>query len=254
MVQYLIGTSGFSYEDWRKYFYPENLEKSDFLWYYSKHFRTTEVNSTYYIFISVRSVEAMVRKTGNDFVFSVKANQIFTHRREYSDSDIKKMKDILYAFGKKLGVVLFQFPQSFHRSKSNQDYIKHIRDDFFEFDITFEFRSHEWFSEDIYEILRDLDIGLVCVDEPNIKGLPPPVLVQTSKKFSYVRFHGRNSEKWYKHEKPEERYDYLYSREELQEWADNIKKSNVKKFFIYFNNHPRAQAVQNAKMMEEILM
>lgn len=254
MKEYLIGTSGFSYEDWRNYFYPENLDRSDFLWYYSKYFKTTEINSTYYILISLKSVESMVRKTGKDFVFSVKANQIFTHRRDYSDTDIKKMKDILYTFDGKLGILLFQFPHSFHRTKSNQDYIKKIRDDFFEFDIAFEFRSYEWSSEDTYKILRDLDIALVCVDEPKVKGLPPPVLVQTTKRFSYLRFHGRNSDKWYKHERPEERYDYLYSKDELQEWAGNIKMADVKKFFIYFNNHPRAQAVKNAKMMEEILI
>lgn len=253
MSEYIVGTSGFSYIDWKGFFYPENIRKSDFLWYYSKHFRTTEINSTYYLIPSVKTVESMIMKTPKDFVFSVKANQIFTHQREYNREDMSKMKDVLFAFDGKLGVILFQFPHSFHRNSKNEDYIKKLREDFFEFDVAFEFRSYEWFSDAVYRLLRDIDVSLVCVDEPRIKGLPPSVFISTTKKFAYIRFHGRNAEKWYEHKKPEERYDYLYSEDELKEWADRIKTSDTSKFFIYFNNHPRAQAVKNAKMFLELI-
>lgn len=253
MAEYIIGTSGFSYTDWREYFYPKDLKKSDFLRYYSRHFRTTEVNSTYYLMPSLQTVESMVRKTPDDFIFSVKANQIFTHKRFYTRSDVEKMKEIALAFGKKLGVLLFQFPYSFHRNQENEDYVKKLRGDFLDFEVAFEFRSYEWFSQSVYRLLEKLDCALVCVDEPRIRGLPPSVFVATIKRFAYIRFHGRNAEKWYEHKLPSERYDYMYSREELEEWADKIKSSQVDRFYIYFNNHPRAQAVQNAKMMERLI-
>ncbi len=254
--KYFVGTSGFSYQDWRKVFYPKDIKSQDFLRFYSKHFRTTEINSTYYKIPSPKVIESLRKKVDKNFVFSVKANQIFTHSREYSTTDTAKMKEILGSFGENLGVVLFQFPYSFHRSTKNEEYIKKLRDDFQEFEIAFEFRSSEWVCSEIFELLQKIDVIFVCVDEPKIKGLLPPIFTLTSnKKVSYIRFHGRNAEKWYNHQKPEERYDYLYSEEELTEWVSKIRssKAKVRKLFAYFNNHPKAQAVENAKTFERLL-
>lgn len=253
-MEKLIGTSGFSYEDWYGYFYPKSIRKSEFLSFYSKHFRTTEVNSTYYRIPSLKVVEGMKKKVKGNFVFSVKANQVFTHLRDFGDKDVEAMKDVLRAFGNNLGVLLFQFPHSFHKSEHSKDYVKKLRDIFYEYDLAFEFRSAEWISDDTFYLLEKLDSCFVCVDEPRIQGLIPPVFVVTTKKFAYIRFHGRNAQKWYNHEKPEERYDYLYSSDELVEWKEKIISSGeLEKLFIYFNNHPRAQAVINAKMMEKLL-
>lgn len=253
MMEFLIGTSGFSYEDWRGYFYPQRLSRSEFLKFYSQHFRTTELNSSYYKIPSIYMVRNMISKVPQYFIFAVKANQIFTHQRNFTDDDLARMKRILVEFGRKMEVVLFQFPHSFHKSAVTKDYVKYLRNKFSEFDVAFEFRSYEWFSDDVFDMLEKSNAGIVCVDEPEIKGLLPRVAVATTKKFAYIRFHGRNAQKWYEHEKPEERYDYLYSRQELMEWSDKIKKLDVDKVYLYFNNHPRAQAVLNAKMMEEIL-
>ena len=251
---YLIGTSGFSYDDWRGYFYPKHLKRGEFLSFYSKHFKTTEVNSTYYRIPPPKVAEGMVRKVPDEFVFSVKANSVFTHSRDYTYFDIDRMKGVLRSFGEKLGVVLFQFPHSFHKNEEAKDYLKKLREKFSEFKIAFEFRSKEWFSGDVFALLESMGVGIVCVDEPRIKGLLPPVALATTREFAYIRFHGRNAEKWYNHGRPEERYDYLYSEEELSEWGEKIRKIEVDDVFIYFNNHPRAQAVQNAKMMEKILL
>jgi Uncharacterized conserved protein len=253
MREFFIGTSGFSYEDWRGYFYPQRLNKSEFLKFYSKHFRTTELNSSYYKIPNIYVVRNMIIKVSQDFIFSVKANQVFTHQRNFTDDDLVRMKRILVEFGQKMGVLLFQFPHSFHKSRDTKDYVKRLRDIFSEFDVAFEFRSYEWFSDDVFDMLERANAGIVCVDEPEIKGLLPHVAVATTKKFAYIRFHGRNAQKWYEHEKPEERYDYLYSKQELMEWSEQIKNLDVDKVYLYFNNHPRAQAVLNAKMMEEIL-
>ncbi len=253
MSIYFIGTSGFSYDDWRGFFYPENFRTQDFLSFYSKHFKTTEVNSTYYRIPNTRVVESMVKKVPEGFIFSVKANQVFTHQREFLKKDVERMKDVLKAFDGKLGPLLFQFPHSFHKRNENIDYISKIRDIFHEFELAFEFRSYEWFSTDVLDNLSKLEVTFVCVDEPRIKGLIPPVAVATNPRIFYVRFHGRNTEKWYEHKRPEERYDYLYSEQELENWAEKIRGIETEKKFIYFNNHPRAQAVINAKMMEKLL-
>ena len=252
MKQFLVGTSGWSYRDWIGYFYPKGTRPSDFLRYYAKYFSTTEINSTYYRLPTPELMQALFRKTPEYFVFSVKATDIFTHKREWTQDDARAFKEAVKQLNGKLGVVLFQFPHSFHLTRKNFDYIKKIRDEFQEFPLAFEFRSREWFQDKIFQALEKMGVSLVCVDEPDVPGLPPPLCVSTSP-IAYIRFHGRNAQKWYEHEKPEERYDYLYSEEELDEWAEKIVKLPSEKVFVYFNNHPRAQAVQNAQQMIKIL-
>jgi uncharacterized protein YecE (DUF72 family) len=92
------------------------------------------------------------------------------------------------------------------------------------------------------------------VDEPRLKGLVGPVAVRTTD-FAYVRFHGRNAAKWWRHGEAWERYDYLYSQKELEGWLPRIKSvaEGSKRTFVAFNNHPRGQAVQNARMLREMI-
>ncbi|KUK84806.1 MAG: hypothetical protein XE00_0527, partial [Desulfofundulus kuznetsovii] len=91
-------------------------------------------------------------------------------------------------------------------------------------------------------------------DEPNIKGLVGQAATCTSE-VAYVRFHGRNLAKWWKHEESYERYDYLYTLEEIGKWAPKINKlaKQAKQVFVAFNNHYRGQAVRNARMIRELL-
>jgi uncharacterized protein YecE (DUF72 family) len=92
------------------------------------------------------------------------------------------------------------------------------------------------------------------VDEPHLKGLMLALGITTSK-IGYVRFHGRNLDKWWKHENAYERYDYLYSEAELREWIDRIQviAEKSEKTFVMSNNHYQGQSVTNAKMMERLL-
>lgn len=247
-----VGTSGYSYEDWRGYFYPKWLPKSKFLEFYSKHFNACEINSTYYRMPTPEFLGSLVRRVG--ITFSVKAPSIFTHRREWGRSERDIFLKSLEAMGESLGCVLFQLPHSFHLNSENLDYIKKVASTFADIPKVFEFRSAEWVAPQVSKFLGEIKAGFCCVDEPRIKGLVPPLVVCTSN-IGYVRFHGRNAEKWYKHGKPEERYDYLYSKDELEEWAGKIRKmaDKTEKLFAFFNNHPRAQAVKNAKDFMEIL-
>jgi uncharacterized protein YecE (DUF72 family) len=92
------------------------------------------------------------------------------------------------------------------------------------------------------------------VDEPQLDGLLPPLAVATSS-IGYVRFHGRNRQKWWQHDEPAERYDYLYSEEELREWGPRITtiEAHTQKVFVFTNNHRYGKAVQNAKQLCEIV-
>lgn len=117
-----------------------------------------------------------------------------------------------------------------------------------------EFRNSAWISEDTFALLKDLGLGFCSVDEPRLKGLIPPVAAATSA-IGYVRFHGRNAAKWFKHDQAYERYDYLYSEEELNEWIPKVKdiESKTVQTYVFFNNHYQGKSVRNAMMFAKLL-
>lgn len=253
----LVGTCGYSYDDWRGAFYPARLAKGRMLEYYAQEFSFTEVNSTFYHIPAVRVMEALAKKTPEGFIFTVKAHASLTHEREAEfTGHTEKFRIMLRPLQEagKLGAVLFQFPFSFHNNGENRDYLVRLRELFPSIPVAVEFRHTGWVQESTFALLRSLDFAYACVDEPRLKGLVGPVTVRTAG-FAYVRFHGRNAAKWWRHGEPWERYDYLYSQAELGEWVPRIKSmaEGAKRVFVAFNNHPRGQAVANARMLQEMI-
>jgi uncharacterized protein YecE (DUF72 family) len=257
-MQTFIGTSGYSYVDWCGPFYPSALDKNKMLEYYAKEFSFTEINSSYYHLPSPRLFVQLSKKTPEDFIFTVKAYKSLTHEREESvKEDTKKfcfaLEPLLVAG--KLGAVLLQFPYSFHNQEKNRHYLADLREIFTKaIPVVIEFRHYSWAKKATWDFLRSLDLGYVCVDAPKLRGLVGQETVCTTE-IAYVRFHGRNSAKWWEHKNSYERYDYLYSEEEIREWAPKIQNldKEAKQVFVAFNNHYRGQAVQNARMMREML-
>jgi uncharacterized protein YecE (DUF72 family) len=249
------GTAGYSYKDWIGPFYPEGIKSTDMLEYYAMHFNFVELNSTYYHMPGLKLLESLDRKTPADFKFAVKLFGGFTHERNMG----KKEADMfLYSLGPvlqsgKLICVLAQFPYSFHNTPQNVDYLKKLKSWFGGVEVSVEFRNREWIVQTVFNLLREENLGYVCLDEPDIKGLIGNTTVSTSN-VSYVRFHGRNASKWYDG-KGSERYDYLYSIEELKDWVPRIIELDTDAGYtvISFNNHPVGKAVENAKAIEKLL-
>lgn len=253
----LAGTSGYSYSDWKGNFYPEDIKEGDMLEFYSNHFNFTEINSTYYRMPNYFLFKNITKKVPEGFMFTVKSHGSFTHERNASKEDAVNFIDALKPAmeEKKLGCVLFQFPYSFHNTPQNMDYLRKIKDIFEDIDLVFEFRNFGWTRQEVMEFLINSKIGWVSVDEPDINGLIRPVAAVTSD-IGYIRFHGRNKEKWYNHSKAYERYDYLYSEEEIKEWIPRIRyiEKGSKITFVAFNNHFRAQGAKNASMLKRLLV
>ncbi len=253
-----IGTSGYSYDDWVGPFYPEGMNQRDFLAYYAHRFRCVEVNYTYYRMPDARTLAAMSAKTPADFRFSIKANQEMTHERGGDKaglfSQFVAALAPLRAQGK-FACVLAQFPHSFKCTRASVDYLRVFRE-LIPTDVptVIEFRDRSWVRDQTFEFLRQQGLGFCCVDQPNFPSLLPPLAVATAP-VAYVRFHGRNRAKWWQHEQAWERYDYLYSREELQEWVGKVKHlaAEAQEVYVFFNNHYNAQAVQNALQFAELL-
>jgi uncharacterized protein YecE (DUF72 family) len=249
-----VGTSGYSFQDWVGPFYPAGIEKGKMLDYYINHFKTVEINSTYYRIPHPAVMANIDKKTPKDFEFMVKTPDIITHKRVNIESKIPEFLECLKPMqdSGKLKGLLAQFPYSFRFSPTNLNYLKHCEEILRPNPLYAEFRNDSWMNRDMYKTLKESQIGYVAVDEPPLPGLVKPELFNTTD-IAYIRLHGRNSEKWWNGGAL--RYDYSYSDKELQEWKDKIEKIKGKadKVFVFFNNCHLGQAVKNARQMMSML-
>jgi uncharacterized protein YecE (DUF72 family) len=242
-----VGTSGYSFDDWRGHFYPQQTEKGKMLDFYVTKFPTVEINSTYYRIPHPRVMANLVKKAPQGFDFMVKVPQSFTHRRTDLNPDIAAFADAIRPMIEAgvLSGLLAQFPGSFRFSPESLVHLKICRDAVTPRPLYVEFRHNGWVNRTVYEFLKTEKIGYVCVDEPQIAGLLKPDAFATTDT-AYVRLHGRNAAKW--HAGGPARYDYYYSDEELEEWRQKIRKlkEKISRLYIYFNNCYEAKAAANA--------
>jgi len=249
-----LGTSGFSYDDWVGPVYPADLPRREWLEFYARQFSTVELNVTYYRIPEQRIVSGWAERTPDEFLFTVKAHQSLTHEREQPESPafVESLAPLIEAG--KLACVLAQFPYSFHPNPANRSYLGALREGLAGVPVVAEFRDRAWAAEETYSLLRELEMGYCCVDEPQLKGLMPPVALATSP-VAYVRFHGRNAAKWWHHDHAWERYDYTYSEQELLPWIGRIRELDhaAPLTLVYANNHYKGQSVDTLRKLETLL-
>jgi uncharacterized protein YecE (DUF72 family) len=176
-----IGTSGFSFDDWKEVVYPSSLKREDWLKYYEEvlEFKTLEVNFTYYAIPSPKSFLSMCSKTSRGFEFTVKAHKSTTHeitptRRINSDTFGKFFSSLrpLIEHGK-LSCVLAQFPFSFTPTPQNLDYLKRFKESLGNIPLTIAFRNRLWLQEENFDFLKENLLGYCIVDEPKLSKLMP---------------------------------------------------------------------------------
>jgi uncharacterized protein YecE (DUF72 family) len=252
-----VGTSGFSYADWKGPFYPRGIQERDMLAFYAERYPVVEINSTYYQVPSARNMATMASKVPREFEFVVKAHGSITHQRvdpgESLPPFLAGVEPLLEA--DRLGCLLFQFPSAFRHSDENMDLLVDLRDHLpREWPSVVEFRHSSWLRGRTYEALAAMDLGFVNCDMPSLRGLMPPTDIVTSD-VGYVRLHGRNAGAWYDHDQAWERYDYLYSDQEIVEWVPRLMDiaRRATRTYVVFNNHPRGQSAQNADTMRRKL-
>ncbi|UCG61842.1 MAG: DUF72 domain-containing protein [Candidatus Zixiibacteriota bacterium] len=249
-----IGTSGYSFDDWKGRFYPDKVAKGKMLDYYVRFFPTVEINSTYYRIPHPAVMANIVKKAPDKFDFMVKVPQTFTHRRSDLKKDVDNFRMALQPVedSGKLSGLLAQFPYSFKFSNDNLDYLAICRDAVSPNPLFVEFRHNGWVNREMYDRLKAERIGYVCVDEPDLPGLLQPDMFATTET-AYLRLHGRNKEKWW--DGGALRYDYSYSDQELQEWKEKLLKirGKVKRIYIYFNNCHLGQAAGDARQFMGML-
>jgi uncharacterized protein YecE (DUF72 family) len=284
-----IGTSGWSYPTgrgtWNGVFYPRRRPKRfDELAYYAEHFDTVEVNSTFYSQPRPEVCRGWAARTPSGFEFAVKLYQKFTHPRMYEERVAKALFDVVrddpsvvqelvrptdadldefragidpVAAAGKLGALLAQFPPSFKDSEPTRDYLTSLLRAFAGYPVAVELRHRSWSDHiaDTLSLLNSFGAAWVQIDEPKFRFSIRQNYLPNVRGFYYMRLHGRNAEKWWRHEKSEDRYDYLYSADELQEFAETADAARrlVKKAYLYTNNHFSAKAVANAAMIKQQL-
>lgn len=237
-------------------YYPERLPRKNWLSYYAQEFNALELNSTYYALPRRSVMESLAVKTGEGFLFSIKANQEMTHVRQKGAEVFKAFAGALQPLTEagKLGCVLAQFPYSFICNEDNRAYLARFHDYLGDLPLVVEFRNAGWLNDATLDWMMSNNIGFCCVDEPQLPKLLPPVAEVTGD-IAYIRFHGRNAAQWWRHEEAWQRYDYTYKREELEEWLPKIASvsKTAKNTFIFANNHWRAQAVDTIRQVRSML-
>lgn len=249
-----IGPAGWSYKDWEGIVYPQKPgAKFDPLEYLARFFNTIEINSSFYRPFTASSAASWARRVAKavDFSFTAKLHRVFTHERgKATAEDEKLVREGMDALGKegKLGAILVQFPWSFKNEAEERVYLSKLLDRFKDYRLVVEIRHSSWNNPRIYEWLEELSVGICNVDQPLFKKSIKPADVTTSQ-IGYVRLHGRNYQDWFREKAPrDDRYNYLYSPDELEPWITRIKEiaAKTKESYVITNNHFRGQAVVNA--------
>ena len=252
----LVGTSGYSYDDWVGPFYPQGTARQDFLSYYAREFPVLELNFSYYQQPNRRTLDRMLAATTPDFRFALKAHRSMTHEiGESWEKDIVTFRAGIRPLvdAGRLAAVLLQFPYSFAYTTESRSRLATLCGKLEGLPLAVEFRKSDWLREQVFEGLRQRGVSLVSVDEPSLPKLLPPS-TETTGRLGYVRFHGRNKEAWWTGDNAS-RYDYLYNKDELEEWVQRIRliMERVPMLLLFFNNHWRGNAAQNAREMRFLL-
>lgn len=283
-----IGTSGWNYPSgagkWNGLFYPATRSKRagtdqfDELRFYAEHFATVEVNSTFYGQPRPEVTRGWAERTPPEFDFSLKLYQKFTHPKMFREAALKRapgaegpLLDLLaqvtrsdidefrtgiepLAEAGKLGALLAQFPASFKDTPAARAYLAQLLGAFRDYPVAVELRHSSWSDAiaDTVAMLNSFDAAWVQIDEPKFRFSIRQNYLPNITSFYYMRLHGRNAAQWWKHDNRDDRYNYLYSGEELQEFADVAGAANelVKKSYLYTNNHFSSKSVVNAVMLK----
>jgi uncharacterized protein YecE (DUF72 family) len=279
-TRFHIGTCGYSYpgdppNGWNGVFYPKSgKRRADPLEFYANYFNAVEINSTFYRPVSAAMARGWLDKTPADFVFTVKAWQKFSHSTKLGDGASGTAErwapfdraDIEYFSAGiaplleagRLGGLLFQYPAGFVRNPENAERLEAALAAFNFCPKVVELRHRSWSDRraETDALLSRLRASWAFIDEPKFATSVRQDLTADGD-IAYLRLHGRNAAKWWKHENSWERYDYFYQAEKIHRLAQRLRqlagKSPRSKFYVFFNNHARAQAVANGLMLQAAL-
>ena len=253
-----IGPAGWSYTDWEGTVYPPHGSKFDALAYLAQYFDTIEINSPFYRIPPPNHAKSWVRRVASnrDFKFTTKVFRGFTHEKtQLSPDDVKAFRQYLDPLmdADRLGAILIQFPWSFRNTPEARVKLVDLFEAFAAYPRALEVRHSTFQNDEFFDFLEEHGVSWVNVDQPLFSDSVKPAATVTGP-IGYARLHGRNYEKWFAHSESWERYNYLYSKEELEPWVGRIEQmARDKDTYVITNNHFRGQAIVNAVDLEGAL-
>jgi len=253
----LVGTSGYSYTEWVDGgFYPQGTRTPGMLALYAESFPVVELNYTWYQMVRAEAISRMIAKAPKDFLFAAKLTRTLTHERDRDwKEELERYREGIKPLQKQLAAILIQLPPDFTWSIANRYYLAYLLDSLQEFPVAVEFRHVSWARDSVFAELEQRQVTLVTVDAPASPGLFPCVDLVTNPSLFFVRFHGRNLQGW-QSGNMQQKFDYSYSKEELQQWNKmhlHSLRTHAEKGIVFFNNHVRGQAPENANILQALL-
>jgi len=216
-MQILVGTSGYSYKEWKGSFYPEKLKPADMLRYYAERFTSVEINNTFYRMPKASMLEGWRQQVPPSFLFVLKASQQITHRKRLKEAGepLAYLLEAASALGEQLGPVLFQLPPYFKKDLPRLQGFLGLLPAGRAF--AFEFRHESWADDDVHAALGERNAALVCADTED-SGEDGAPIVSTAD-WGYLRLR---------------RCDYTDA--ELAPWADRIRTQSWRRAFVFFKH------------------
>jgi uncharacterized protein YecE (DUF72 family) len=247
-----IGPAGWDYPDWQGVVYPLGLKGADRLTFLATLFGAVEINVTFYRPIPADYARRWLAavEAAPDFRFTAKVWQVFTHERRLPESELAQFREGLepmLAAGK-LGVLLAQFPYSFHNTEETRGYLVRLKSALPDFPLAVEVRHRSWQLRAVRDFLAETGLDFCNIDQPMVS-YPMGATRWVTGTRGYLRCHGRRQDAWFEFgDDRGARYDYLYSPEELEDLAARTREllERARETYVIFNNHPAGQAVANA--------
>ena len=230
-MKFHVGTSGYSYKEWKGSFYPEKLPAKDFLKFYGQHFSTVEINNTFYRLPKENVVESWASQVPDSFRFVCKARQSITHFKRLKDcqEDTDYLLAVTSVLGPKQGPLLFQLPPNFKKDVSRLSaFLSYIGK---RAPLTFEFRHSSWYDDEVYACLREHGCPLCTAD---MDEEPVSEIVPTAD-WGYLRL--RRVE---------------YDDKALQNWLAKIKAQQWKEAFVFFKHEDEGTGPKLAARLIEL--
>lgn len=258
----LVGPAGWSYSDWSGIVYPSRRPRGFHqAAYLAEFFDTIEINTSFYNPLRPElAAQWLDRVSANPrFLFTAKLWQKFTHEEGATTADEKLVRsgfDVLHTAGR-FGAMLLQFPFSFHNTPENLARLRKLLGRFSDYPLVVEVRHSSWAQAEFYDFLHERHVGICNIDQPLIGRSIKPGERATSA-LGYVRLHGRREDTWFSDDPQmpsHERYNYLYSEQELLPWAGRIEHvaEHTKTTFVVTNNHFEGKGVVNALQLIHML-
>lgn len=249
----MVGTCGYSYLEWiDSGFYPAATRSAAMLGLYGRCFSVVELNYTWYQMARADALARMAAAAPAHLLFAAKLTRTITHEREGNwREQVQMYRRGVGALRQRLLAVLVQLPPDFERTVANRRFLAELLDNLTGMPVAVEFRHASWAIDSVFAELERRGVTLVTVDVPPLPGLFPPLDVITNPALFYVRFHGRNQQGW-NSGMMQKKFDYDYRVEELQDWCATHLASlarHADRGVLFFNNHVRAQAPRNARLL-----